>query len=282
MSPQRSDDQHPDHPVLVSPVYLAGRGNPTAISDALYAHRDWGWTTTDTGQIFVSPRHDVHIGYLPHTRDGGWKITRYHEPLGTPAWSATFSSTTPTEIVGAFTNALAKDLAHPNAFLPHGHRHRPGTPAGILTERGWITDNTAEYLYQRSPDGHAYLSERWNHLNHDAEPEGGTPARWTMHACANAVNGESWHADFTYRTPLHLVTETVRAFSSTEPVERPRSSIPERNLPYLTTEPVPEPDSDRLRFAALARTPRAQPTGPAPSTGTAVPDPTPTAPLRRR
>lgn len=283
MSTQQPDDQRTDPQVLVSPVYLAGRGNSADLSNALYAHRDWGWTTTDTGQIFVSPRHDVHVAYLPQSRDGGWKITRYNEPLGMPVWSASFSRNTPAEITAAFTNALVECLAshHPHPWQ-FGPSDRIAHPVDPLAERGWHNANTSLDLCTRSPDGHAYLSQRDFDIDDYAELEGDGRALWTMYACVNQVNGERWHADFTNRTPLYLITETVRAFSSTDPVERPRSDIPERNLPYVTTVPVPEQAPAHRRSAALARTPHARPATAAPPAGTAVPDPTSPVPFRRR
>lgn len=134
---------------------------------------------------------------------------------------------------------------------------------------------------RRSPDGHACLSQRGYDLDDYDELDGNGQAMWTMSACVDEVNGECWEAEFTSRTPLHLVTETVRAFSSTEPVERPRSGIPERNLPYVTTTPAPEPGPDHRRSAALARTPHTHPTT-TPPTGTTIPDSAPPVPFRRR
>jgi len=283
MSTQQPDDQHADPQVLVSPVYLAGRGNPAEISNALYAHRDWGWTSTDTGQIFVSPRHDVHVAYLPESRYGGWKITQYSEPLGMPLWSAAFSRNTPTEITSAFTHALVECLTsdHPHPWRSGPH-DQVTLPADVLTEHGWRNTDTPRDVCQFSPDGHAYLSRRVFDIDEYAELEGEGRALWSMYACVNTVNGERWHADFTNRTPLYLVTETARALGSTEPVERPRSGIPERNLPYVTTSPVPEQTPDRRRSAALARTRHAHPTVPAPPTGTAACGPTSPTPFRHR
>ncbi|MBM9508022.1 DUF317 domain-containing protein [Actinacidiphila acididurans] len=281
MNAQQPDEQHPDLHVLVTPAYLAGRGNPADLSNSLYAHRDWGWTSTDTGQIFVSPRHDTHIAYLPQGRYGGWKVTQYREPLGMPIWSATFSPNTPTEIISAFTDALIDRLAsdHPHSWNsgPAGQVTRP---ADTLAERGWRNTDTNLDFCHRSPDGHAYLSESRHGVNDYAELEGGYRARWTMYACVDVVNGERWHADFTNRTPLHLITEVTRAFSSTEPVERPRSGIPERNLPYVTITPIADDVSDHRQSAALTRTGRGLPIGPSLETGTAAPNPS--SPLRSR
>ncbi|WP_435178601.1 DUF317 domain-containing protein [Actinacidiphila sp. bgisy145] len=283
MSTPQPDDQRPDQLVLVGPVYLAGIGDTAAIYDSLDDTRGWGKAITDSGLCFTSPRHDVHVAYLPHSRDGGWKITRSHEPLGIPAWTATFSRYTPTEITAAFTDALATCLAaghaHPWDFGPD---QEIALPDDVLAEHGWRTDHTEMDISQYSPDGHAYFSRRDYDVPDHAELAGERRAMWTMYARVDGVNGERWHADFTSCTPLYLLTQTARAFSSTEPVQRIRSSIPQRNLPYVTTTPVPEPDSDRLKSAALARTPHTLPAIPAPATDTALPGPTPPVPFPRR
>jgi Domain of unknown function (DUF317) len=155
-------------------------------------------------------------------------------------------------------------------------------PADVLAERGWRSANTGMDQSQHSPDGHAYFSRRDFDIDDTAELEGDGWAMWTMYACVNEVNGERWYADFSNRTPLYLVTQTVRTFSSTDPVERTRSDIPERNLPYVTTVSALEPASDRSRSAALARTPHALPAVPVPAAEATAPGPTPPAPFRRR
>ncbi len=253
-------DVTPDPDMLVHPVYLAGRGDTTAIYDPLCETRGWGKAVTANGLMFTSPRQDTHIAYLPESRYGGWKAIPCREPLGSPLWRASFSRNTPAEITSAFTTALAEGL--PNQyrdFLSGGARYQPGGPTGVLVDRGWQTDDTAMYLYQRSPDGHAYFGLRKSHLDYDAELQGEGPAQWTMYGCVDRVNGERWHADFTSGTPLYLVREAALALSSTAPVERPLSGIPERNLPYVTALPVAEDLEPRLA-AALARTPSAQQT----------------------
>lgn len=152
----------------------------------------------------------------------------------------------------------------------------------MLAERGWRNADTGLDVCRRSPDGHAYLGLRAYEVSDEAELEGSYRALCTMYACADEVNGDRWYADFTKRAPMYLIAETVQAFSSTEPVERPRSGIPERNLPYVTTTPVPEQSADRRSSAVLARTPHAHSTTTAAPTGTVAPDPTPPVPLRRR
>ncbi|MGW2795996.1 DUF317 domain-containing protein [Streptomyces sp. NPDC001269] len=113
------------------------------------------------------------------------------------------------------------------------------------------------------------------------ELEGEGPAQWTMYGCVDHVNGERWHADFTSATPLHLVREAVLALSSTEPVERPLSGIPERNLPYITVTPVGA-DTDQRPSAALARTPHTPQAGATPPISSAAASLPAPGPSRRR
>ncbi|WP_225080588.1 DUF317 domain-containing protein [Streptomyces sp. CoT10] len=125
------------------------------------------------------------------------------------------------------------------------------------------------YLYQQSPDRHAYFALRMGHLDDSMESEGEGPAQWTMYGCVNQVNGECWHADFTSATPLYLVHEAVLALSNTEPVERPLSGIAERNLPYVTVSPVGA-GADPRRSAALASTPNTPQAGATPPISSAA------------
>ncbi|MGJ5804970.1 DUF317 domain-containing protein [Streptomyces europaeiscabiei] len=277
-----SGDRAPDTDLLVRPVYLAGRGDTATVYDALRDARGWGKAITATGLMFTSPRQDTQVAYLPESRYGGWKAIQCREPLGTPLWWASFSRNTPAEITSAFTTALSEGLpSNHRDFLHGGPHHQPRSPARALADRGWQTDDTAMYLYQRSPDGHAYLGLRKGHLDNYMELEGEGPAQWTMYGCVDHVNGERWHADFTSATPLYLVRETALALSSTEPVERPLSGIPERNLLYVTVTPVGT-GADPRRPAALARTPNTSQAGATPpiaSAATYLPAP---GPSRRR
>ncbi|MFF3750540.1 DUF317 domain-containing protein [Streptomyces sp. NPDC002018] len=282
MNSHPSGEPSPDTNMLVFPVYLAGHGDTTAIHEPLSATLGWGTAKTDTGLVFTSPRGDTLVASVPESRYGGWKVTQYREPLGMPVWSAAFSQNTPAEITSAFTRALAEGLpSNHRDFLHGGPHHRHTSPARTLADRGWHTEDTAAYLYQYAPDGHAYFRLRKDHLDDYTELEGGGPAQWAMYGCVERVNGERWHADFTSATPLYLVHEAALALSSTDPVERPLHAIPERNLPYVTARPA-NAGPDPRRFAALTRTTNASLSGPAaPAAPPARSTPAPAAPHRR-
>ncbi|MFD0507110.1 DUF317 domain-containing protein [Streptomyces chiangmaiensis] len=142
--------------------------------------------------MFTSPRQGAQVAYLPESWYGGWKAVQYREPLGTPLWWATFSRNTPAEITSAFTTALAEGLPSNHSDFLHGDpHHRPSSPAGALADRRWQTDDTAMYLYQHSPDGHAYFALRKGHLDDymelegEGRPSGRCTAAWTT-STANA------------------------------------------------------------------------------------------------
>lgn len=275
-------DLAPDAVLRVRPVYLAGRGDTAQIYATLSAH-GWAAAATDSGQMFTSPHQNAQIARLPDGSYDGWKAVEYREPLGIPLWSATFTRTTPPEITAAFTVALAKGLPSlHHDFLANGpHYQSPNSPALVLAACGWETTDTAQHLYQNSPDGHASFALRKNHLNPYTELEGPEHALWSIYGGVDQADDESWHAAFTSATPLHLVRAAVVALTSTEPVERTRGEIPERHLPYVDVQPVDEA-SDPRRSAALARTPN--PPGPrvVDLAASAAANPTRPAPSRRR
>ncbi|MBV9023015.1 MAG: DUF317 domain-containing protein [Streptomycetaceae bacterium] len=252
----------PDTPMLVHPVYLAGRGESEPIYDALCDTRGWGKAITATGLMFTSGCQSVHVAYLPEHLHGGWKITQYREPLGMPAWSARFTENTPAEITAAFTTALADHLGSEHRdYAPGGPKYLATGPSKVLAGRGWTHTSNALYQYLHAPDGHAYFSTREYDLDEDEELAGEGPAQWTMYGCVDKAGGERWHATFTSGTPLSLVTRTALALSNPEPVERRLGAIPVRNLPYVTARPANVP---------AARTTRTQPV-----TSPALPSPAP-------
>ncbi|GGS92712.1 DUF317 domain-containing protein [Streptomyces chromofuscus] len=229
--PITPDDPHTSaRDLLVSPVYLAGPGNPTVVTRPLHA-AGWAEARTPAGRMFSSPCLRAQIADLPD----GWTISYAREPLAVPHWTAHFTRDTPAEIVSAFTTTLV-------CGLPDDHRdHRPGGPhhtlAGpgdVLIARGWRDDHSSLFHYQHAPDGHAYLRLNLGEADFHTELEGEVSAAWTLYARVEAVNGPRWYADFTSRTPVHLITATADAFSRPDPVRRRPRDLPKRHLPFLT------------------------------------------------
>ncbi|MEV3857547.1 DUF317 domain-containing protein [Streptomyces sp. NPDC050095] len=173
------------HRVDVAPVYLAGPGSATTVTDALRAE-GWSATHTAVGALYTSPCLRAHVVHLPEH----WKITYARTPLEVPAWSAQFSREAPAEVVAAFTSALADSLPADHRPLPETASNDRGSgPRTILNVRGWRKERLAHYRYHHSPDGHAYLRLNLGEMDFHAELEGEVSAAWSMYACVEAVNG---------------------------------------------------------------------------------------------
>jgi hypothetical protein len=277
MTTAHPDAPHPDQPLLVSPAYMAGPGDPSSVHNALAAAPGWGKAATSDGILYVSPRMDVHAAWLPGTRYGGWKFTYYEGPLSVAVWSAGFTEAAPTEIVTAFARTLIDGGPRP--------LHDQATnPTRIVSEQGWIPHNVGSNHYHDSVDGNAYLCQRTFDVDDYAELSGANRPLWMMYACADESYGRPWHADFSTRTPLHLVNAAVHAFATTDPVRRLRSEIPEQSLPHVTTAPAPAQAPDQRQSAALTRTSATPPSTPAQPAGmrTRTPPAPPTPPSRHR
>ncbi|MEI5601087.1 DUF317 domain-containing protein [Streptomyces brasiliscabiei] len=164
----------------------------------------------------------------------GWTISYAREPLGVPDWTALFTRGTPAEIVSAFTTTLVRGLPDDHRdHRPGGPHHSPAGPGDVLIARGWRDDHSPLFHYQHSPDGHAYLRLNLGHADFHTELEGEVCAAWTLYARVEAAGGPRWYADFTSRTPLHLITATADAFSRPDPVRRRPHDLPERHLPFV-------------------------------------------------
>ncbi|MDT3395317.1 DUF317 domain-containing protein [Streptomyces sp. B1866] len=258
MSP---NDDHPHRPadteLLAGPVYLVGPGNPALITEPLRAATSWAEDHTPAGHLFTSPCLRTQIARLPKSPHGGWKVTHSEKPLDVPVWSATFSRDTPAEIVAAFTTPLA-------AGAEDDER---GSPGSVLAARGWQTETTEYVEYHVAPGQHAHFGTRLGYDRGDEEDQylelvGAVPVHRTMYVAIQAANGPRWHAQFTSRTPPHLVTAAVDAFSSPDPVRRRWSQLPERHLPYLTTRPAAHPRAEAARARTTTRAPATATTPP--------------------
>jgi hypothetical protein len=272
MTTASPDNPRPNEPLLVIPAYMAGPGDPTTVHDALAAAPGWGKAVTSNGILYVSPRMDTHAAWLPETRYGGWKFTYYEGPLSVAVWSAGFTETAPAEIVTAFARSLVDDGPRPL-------HEKAADPNRVLRDESWYPYTLHNGRYHDSVDGNAYFCQRTFDVDDHAELSGANRPLWMMYACADDSYGRPWHADFSTRTPLHLVNAAVHAFATTDPVRRLRSEIPEQSLPHVTTAPAPEhsPDEppDRRQSAALTRATAPPP----PATGPAgTPPRTPSAP----
>ncbi|MFE7318246.1 DUF317 domain-containing protein [Streptomyces sp. NPDC057555] len=248
--------QAPDGDIYVSPVYLAGAtviGDPALqplLDQGFHLHHD------DLGNVFVSsPDQRIRLGYLPEGEDTTlWKIAVHSDPFGPPRWLATFDNTTPTELVTAFTTALAHDYAHSHDTYLYGStsRDRGFQP---LADAGWRTNKGPHLSVSVAPDGLAEMHHVQGALDHQAELSG-YQYRWSASRGRDGYHS-NWHATFTTHTPSHLIAATAAALADPTPVSRYEAEMPKRNLSAARVTPirppVPTPLDVHRAAAASAR-----------------------------
>ncbi|ULR48485.1 DUF317 domain-containing protein [Streptomyces deccanensis] len=188
---------------LVEPRTLAGGGDLRHVSEFLRAS-GWRDRSRRNGPLVLdSPDRATRIGYNPNVLPGGWTI-HGKAAAHREAWTVSFGSQIPVEIVAGLTDALTRArTAHaPNVWAP-------------LQEQGWNTSRRDGHVSATSPDGAA-----WMQFRHDP---GGQALWWSG---AQDKQGNGWSAAFTASTPMHLVQAFSEALASPEPVMRPRGRIP--------------------------------------------------------
>ncbi|AJT68648.1 hypothetical protein T261_7046 [Streptomyces lydicus] len=244
----------PDGEIYVSPVYLAGAsftGDPALqplLDQGFHLHHD------ELANVFVnSPDQRIRLGYLPEGEDNTlWKIAVDSDPFGPPRWLATFDSNAPTELVTAFTTALAHDYAQGHDSYLYGDtgRDRGFQP---LVDAGWRTDKGLHLSVSVAPDGLAEMNHVRGALDDRAELSG-YQSRWSASGGRDGYRS-SWHATFTTHTPSHLIAATATALADPTPVPRYEAEMPKRNLAAARVTPIPPPVPTPLdvRRATAAR-----------------------------
>ncbi|WP_175541352.1 DUF317 domain-containing protein [Streptomyces aidingensis] len=270
----------PDAPLLVSPVYFAGTGDPALADRLLQAAPGWTEAVNEAGARFASPCKTVFVTRSPAGSDRAWQIDATRAPGDTRVWSASFSSTTPTEIVAAFTTTLVDGLrTNHRDYLSGGPRQPGTTPATLLSELGWETKVFTDAQHQLAPDGYAGFSIRRGRVDYDAELAGAEPPQWALYCNAQELtSGPRWHATFTSATPLYLITAAAQVFSAPDPVVRRLRDLPLGVLPHLAEVRLADPGPSRSATArarsttpglllpdpAVPSSPAFRPSGPAP------------------
>ncbi|MFF9567631.1 DUF317 domain-containing protein [Streptomyces sp. NPDC014685] len=263
----------PSHPldgdIHVTPLYLAGS---TTIGDpALQPLLDHGFTAQDDdlANLYVSsPDQHVRLGFLPEGPDNTlWKVAAHSDPFGPPAWLATFDANTPTELVTAFTSALATAYAEaPDTLLTAPHR--PAENGFLpLEDAGWKRGDYRPATLLTAPDGLAGLTYRKGVLDRHAELHR-DQNRWLLWGGQDGYSSR-WYATFTTAVPVDLIAATTTRLADPSPVLRYEIEVPERNRSAArirrVSPPVPTPLDVRRAAAARARSHGARPVGRAPA-----------------
>ena len=234
----------------VSPRYLAG----TLYGDAtpgLQPLEQAGWlhlTDEKCTTRYFAPDGRRCVTFHPeqqelvapglHSLWRAWSRPCPHAPL---TWAAQFTSDTPTEVIGAFTTALATDPG-PEVDRPHTPRNiqppDPGPALEPLTAAGWESANTLHQRGYTSPDGQAAAHYRRHAAVTDAQAELDRGAAWLIWAQADNEAPMAWRATFTAATPPHLIAAFLTALTDPTGLPRDPTAIPARLRTQLTITPT--------------------------------------------
>ncbi|MFK0121162.1 DUF317 domain-containing protein [Streptomyces sp. NPDC090994] len=233
--------------VSVSPLYLAGGGDPAWVTVPL--HRACGWSHgTDPllPRVLLSSPDQKAMLRLEPKADGPWWTIQHARTADQPAWYASFGARTPVEIVAAFTDALTspcRPAVAPDPFEP-------------LRKAGWQAPADDAFV---SPDGLVRVDRTDS---------------WAIRTAPSPIAPAFWRADLSGNTPAHLVTLLTSALSSNTAVVRAPAQVPHlaRARMNLTTPDIPAEAlasalEDRVRALASHRAAHAAPARPHPSAG---------------
>ncbi|MEU2231280.1 DUF317 domain-containing protein [Streptomyces vietnamensis] len=195
--------------VLVSPRYLAGRGD--RLTDVLgpLIHL-FGWSSAhdpETGHIAVSsPDGALLVNFSPSTPSAPWWTITHRNPF----WRIAATRQTPLEALAGITQALPQllgDTRHADR-IPLTKR----SVADIADLYGWITDAGSS----TSPDGHCTVhhaaSQPWRVEHSVHEGHEGFDTHWTVRS--------------TGAVPVQLPAQFLTCLATPDPVERTLADVP--------------------------------------------------------
>ncbi|MEV6807737.1 DUF317 domain-containing protein [Streptomyces sp. NPDC051132] len=260
----------PDGDVQVFPRYLAtstGTGDP-ALDPLLRI--GWNLNHDDLNNAFVAaPDHKVRVGYLPEIDDDGlWRVTAYHDAFGSPAWSAWFNDSCPTEFVTAFTTALGEAYQQgPDTYLagPGTMGRKVPDPLPVITPllaRGWRIDHPHwDAFAVQSPDELATLQYATGDLDPEAELTT-RETRWELFA--GPPDRPYWYATASTNTPTILLKAVTECISDPAPLPRWRQETHSYVGGKAQLTPIRSPAPSPLDVRTIARRPNTQPATSAP------------------
>ncbi|MFD9484682.1 DUF317 domain-containing protein [Streptomyces sp. NPDC059991] len=233
--------------------------------------------------LISSPDHRIRIGWFGDHFDV-WKISAAPDAVSAARWTASFSADMPAEMVRDFIAALATAWGEDSdAFLTDSSYYWPDAVRPLL-DAGWqrppVARGSMEIL---SPDHLAGAVIDVASTDPDAETVTlwAGPGRWPLRAEAN----------FTARTPKHLIAAMAASFVAPTPIARYQTSLSPRvaQVAHLTPVQPPRPPAPTpldVQQAAAYRRPPALGTRGVPRWSTtsrpASPSPPPARPGPRR
>ncbi|GGU55480.1 hypothetical protein GCM10010211_20270 [Streptomyces albospinus] len=271
--------------VYVSPRYLAGLGHV----DPMRFESVKEWPHHDLGDrpcqfLITSPDHRIKIGWFGDDFDV-WKISAAEDAVSASRWTASISDKMPPEIVRDFVHALADEWDEDSdSFLANRSYYWTDAVQPLL-DAGWerrpLAYGSVEIV---SPDQMAGASIDVVSSDPDAE----VVTLWAGPDKRRVFRAE---ANFTARTPKHLIAAMAASFVAPAPIARYQADLSPRlaQLAQLTPVEPPKPPAptplDVQQTTAARRRPPALGTRSVPRwSTTTLPPAVPAAalPARRR
>jgi len=239
--------------VLVSPRYLAGASvDIDAALEPLTSKHGWIEQRVEDGILYISPCHRVRAGFLGEAMHP-WQIVAEEYPLAPPEWMASYDGRTPPEIVAAFLETVADNLAAIPERVVEPTYNRTDVALAPLRQAGWTIAVGANETTVTAPNRMAIVTARRRPRAGRGEQFDQYDETWEIEA---GPPGERWSGCFSRDTPLPLVAAATRSLLATAPVERHLGDLDPSCLPHLTIHPLRKPDAGRIQ-AALAASPAA-------------------------
>ncbi|MEV0445808.1 DUF317 domain-containing protein [Streptomyces spectabilis] len=271
-----------DADVYVSPRYLAGLGLSGDAAFESVAHWPHHHMDGPCQLLITSPDHRIKIGWFGDDFDV-WKISAATDAVSAAHWTVSISDAMPAEIVHDFVAALAQEWDEDTDSFLKGPSYRWREAVEPLLDAGWETKPVERGVIEiTSPDHLAGASL-------DVVSTGPDTEVVTLWAGPGPQAARA-QANFTARTPKHLIAAMAASFVAPAPIARYQDSLDPKlaHLAQLTPiqppkPPVPSP-LDLQQTAAARRRPPALGTRSVPrwTTTTLPPTAASTAPSARR
>ncbi|GGL34664.1 hypothetical protein GCM10010095_19990 [Streptomyces anthocyanicus] len=266
---------HDDHDTIDGDVFVSPRhlALSTAVGDpGLDPLHDLGWDLhhDDLGNTYLTaPDGKVRLGYLPEGDDDGlWRINAYNDAFGPPTWGVCFNDSATTELVTAFTTALAeayqRDPGHYLARPLAGSADRaPFLAVDPLINRGWQFNRPDLSTFAiTAPDGLATLEYTTGELDPAIELDP-RDARWHLWVGTSSAR-PFWYATASTDTPAALLRAVTESVADPAPLPRWKESTDSYVKDYAQLTPIlpprpPSPTPLDVRRATASRRPAALP-----------------------
>ncbi|MGX1759943.1 DUF317 domain-containing protein [Streptomyces lydicus] len=213
------------------------------LNDFFDQYDDWERYRTGPDETTVASRECLTVRIeFDHEADSGepsWTIAAYASPVGEREWTATFTATTPPQLVSSFLHELAEAA---RARPSYGAPLRPSSPFSdpelpqILDAADWrSTEASYRHAVWKAPDRRTRMSYD------EIEPKG-----WTISGSA----GPRWTATFSRSTPRFLIHPLIEQLSTATSAPLRRSALHDRSAERAKPSTATAPSTHAAQVAA--------------------------------